>query len=150
MCGKPDLASGVELIQEGDIVEAREPTTGIGLEEAHLYLWLRIQGLEAAEIPRLKLELTEPLVEVRDDRVDQYFPRFDKRRYSIPLEGLRVVAPFLDVARARNPADPYQPFLPIDLDDDDLRQQHTFFPGTAQSPLRHEGLIFDRALQVFL
>ena len=147
---KATLASGAERAQEGDIIEVRDPSDGIGLAEAHRYLWLHVEGLETGEYSRLKQNLTEPLTIVRDDRVDQYPPVFDKRRYSIPLESLEIVAPFFDAARARDPADPYQPVLPIDLDDDDTRFQHVFFTGTARSPLRTEGLIFDKAFGVFL
>ena len=147
---KAALASGAERSQEGDIIEVRAPNDGIGLSEARTLLWLRFEGLEDWEYGLLKDLWTEPLMILRDDRVDQYPPVFDKRRYCIPLERLKGVAPFFDLARARDGADPYQPFLPIDTDDDDIRFQHVYFPGMARPPLRIEGLIYDKARQVFL
>ena len=144
------LATGAPRAQEGDIIEVRDPSLGIGLQEAHDVLWLLVEGLKAQEFSFLKEPLTDPLTERRDDKVVQINTLVEKHRYSIPLERLAAVAEFFDIARARDVTDPYQPFLPIDLDDSDVRLHYTHLPGTAPSPQRFEGLVFDKASGMFL
>lgn len=142
---RSELSKG-ERAQEGDIVARREPGNGIGTAEAHNFLWLRISGLEELGLWKLTDIFTDPPTRPEDRPVvgRRYFALFDKRRFCIPLERLKIVAPWLDLNRVRDRSDPYQPFIPIDLDDDDVRLQHTFLVGAAHRPLEIIGLVFDK------
>lgn len=108
----------------GDIVAFRKPAEAIGLKEMKNFLWLRVEGLEENEMPRL----VEP-VEVGG----QYY---DKRGYSIPLERLKKVFPSFDIERALNTDEVYQPFLVLD---DDGRYTYN------HPPLNVHGLIFKKS-----
>ncbi len=139
------LSSGHERGQEGDIIGfCKIGRPAIGLSEAHEFLWLHLDGLDDLRFDRLKDPLTDPLV---TDSVD--FIQYDKRRYCVPFDRLKVVAPFIDLARVRDVDDDYQPFLNIDKDDDQpLKYQHYIL--TTPRSLRIEGLVFDKALGKFL
>ena len=147
LLSKRALAGEGERSQEGDIISCRHTDTGgLGLKTAHRYLWFCVEGLRDWEFDRLTQRLTEPPgLPSEDDN-----PTFDKRRYCVPLVRLKGVAPFLDLARLRDPLDNYQPFRPVDQDDDNVRSHFTFFPGSARAPLRIEGLIYDKAMGAFL
>lgn len=133
------LASGSERTLVGDIVACRIPNIGIGLAEAHRYLWMRIDGFEQLDMDRLKMTLTEP----RDDeRIIDGATRFDKRRFCIPLKRLKQRIDF-DVSKALDPTVIYQPFQPIDED--------TFMFLDMRKPvLDAHGLIYDKAFQRFM
>lgn len=118
---KPDL-NGAERAQEGDIIACRRPGPGIGLKEAHKFLWMRIQGPDYNDFA----QLTQPV------------EGYEKRRYSIPLENLKVnFYPALDLTRLRDENDLYQPFLVTDTD-----QPYLYM--TDNPPFPVEGLIFDK------
>jgi hypothetical protein len=138
--GKTDLASGHERHQEGDIISARRVTGGIGLKEARDYLWLHVEGLDDEAMFELKVR--------NADSSDA--EAYDKRRYCIHFARLKEIFPSFDISRARDRADPYQPFLLIDLDDDDVRLQNVFLPTTAAGPLRVEGLVYDKVKGMYL
>lgn len=81
------------LTQPGDIIVAREPSMGIGRKEMQNYLWLWI------EVDDIQAFL---LTESSEQ---------DKREYCIPLDLLKQRVPDLDLARATNPSERYQPFI---------------------------------------
>jgi len=131
-----------ERPQEGDIMATRKPGIGIGLKEANLFLWLLVEGLEAWEFGQLKISNYEPL-----DPTGQYDPasaytRYDKHRYCIPMTRLQTVFPSLDLVKVRDPVQAYQPFYTLDTDNN--------LWLTDRAPFTHEGLIFDKALGVYL
>jgi len=84
----------------------------------------------------------------------------EKRRYCIPLDRLKVVAPWLDLARVRDVSQRYQPFIPIDPEwpfhrfGTEARDQHGFqrFPANvvARPPLNVHGLVFDKATMRYI
>lgn len=122
-----------ERIQVGDISGVRRPLGQIGWAEMRTYLWLHIEGLEENELFQLGdlMWVSEPGGE-----------RYDKRRYSIPLERLQQLFPTFDVNRALDTADYYQPFMPFDEDNG--------FTLIAEKPLSVHGLVFDKATMEFL
>lgn len=111
----------------GDIIAIRKPGIGIGLKEMSGYLWLRIEGLEENDMARL----IDPI------------EGFDKRRYCIPFDRLKAIIPSLDINRAKDLNDKYQPFLSVDHD------PPYRFIGTTR-PLNIHGLIFDKQTGRFI
>lgn len=135
--------TGGERLKEGDIVVCRTVGTGIGLKEAHGYLWLRMEGLEHFQCGRLQ----DPFDDKPDGADDNDFPDlgwWDKRRFCIPLERLKIFCPALDLAKVRDRTLKYQPFLPID--EDDFR--YTFSAEKRVLPMT--GLVFDKRLQRYI
>jgi hypothetical protein len=131
-----------EHVQEGDILEVRQPDLGIGLKEAKQCLWLLVDGMEQFEYGELKEGLYEPF-----DATGAYDPpgdytRFDRNRYCVPLARLQTVFPSLDLNRARDDADAYQPFYTLDTDNN--------LWLTGLTPLAIEGLVFDKVNGVYL
>jgi len=133
------LPSGHERAEEGDIISLRRPLGSMRRAQTRRYLWLLIEGLAYNEMSILDRTNTEPL----DDEPPTVAIQYDKRRYSIPLDRLKVVAPFLDLVRVRDTTDAYQPFLNIDEDTGEI------FPSP-RPPLSVHGLVYDKALQEFL
>ena len=126
-----------EFTQEGDIVAIRAPGIGIGLAEAKLWLWILIDGFELYKYDELINPVIEPF-----DATGAYDPpasytKFDRRRYCVPLARLNQVLT-IDLNRARDTADEYQPFYSLDQDN------HLWL--TDRTPLAAEGLIFDKVL----
>lgn len=78
--------------QEGDIILAREPLGEIGKFEQEDYIWLLLESDLSTD------ELMAP-------------GATGKRRYSINLATLQGGA--VNLARARNPRDTYQPFFTV-------------------------------------
>jgi|SRR3990167_179690 len=105
----------------GDIIAIRRPAQAVGRLEQSGYLWLRIEGLEENEMARL----TDPI------------EGHDKRRYCIPLDRLAQVVPSFNVARARDLADKYQPFLGVDEDP-------PFRFICSERPFNVHGLVWDK------
>lgn len=129
-----DLASGHERCQEGDIVNVRRPKNGTGLGVPKEYLKILVDGFEKNEFDRL----TQPIGSGVDENGDVIAPFFDKRRYCVPLEKLN-----LDLVRAKDKNDVYQPFLLTDTDEPFLfLEQNT--------PLNVYGLIFDKLKGQFI
>ncbi len=96
-----------ERAKAGDVVAMRKPFGHgeVGTGERSLYLWLRLRANRQLD----ELNLTQTLEEAGT--------RYEKRRYCIPFDRLAKVAPWLDVGRVEDPADPYQPFMGgLDLD----------------------------------
>lgn len=137
----PDDPGG-ERLKAGDIVDLRNPLSAIGSAETTRFLWLLLDGLEADEWLGLAGNLTDPL---RGDAVEFVDPDnvtvWDKRRYRVPLNRLVQVAPYIDIDRVEDPGDPYQPFRLLD------EEKHVL---KARKPLLAQGLIFDKALGVYL
>ena len=121
---------------------ARRPMVGIGLKEAKTFLWLLVDGLAAWELPELTHVLMEPLDPTRLYEPPENYTRYDKRRFSIPLERLQTIYPSLDLNRARDENDAYQPFYTLDTDNN--------LWLTSQPPLQATGLVFDKAYGVYL
>ena len=88
-------------IEEGDVLECRAPTAGIGGLEAKGVLWFRADISEA-----LAHALKSPLL-------DSNGIKLMKRRYSIPLEKIAEIDPAFDVVKARDLDNAYQPYLPL-------------------------------------
>lgn len=130
-----------ERLQEGDITAVRKPQIGIGLKEASRFLWLLVEGPEYIEYAGLKEKVTEPIDPTRLYE-DQVYIKYDKRRYCIPLERLKIVFPALDLARCRDLDDEYQPFYTLD------EESHLWLIDS--TPLAIEGLIFDKAIGAYL
>jgi hypothetical protein len=123
-------AEGAERRQEGDIVEARPPSPGIGFMEMSRFLWLRVEGLEDALVAKFCAGVVDGA------------ERFDKRRYQIPLARLAAVVPGFDPALARDPSLVYQPFLVVD--------EESGHYLTAGAPLAAQGLIYDTVTGEYL
>lgn len=83
------------LTQPGDIIAARKPHTGVGRKSRQdfLWMWIDVDDLIAVQ-----------LLSPSDDG------RF-KRRYYIPLDRLKMRVPDLDMGRATDPREVYQPFV---------------------------------------
>ena len=130
-----------ERVQEGDIVAVRPPGSAIGFKEDKVFLWLLVEGLEANLFEFLTMPVIEPF-----DATGHYdgptYTEFDKRRYCVPMARLKEVYPALDLDKARDPADRYQPFFTLDTDSN--------FWLTDQPPLTGEGLVFDKVTGVYL
>lgn len=131
-----------ERRQEGDILAVRRPDIGIGLAEAKLYLWLLVQGLAANEYDHLDDSIYEPFDPTGEYDPRSAYPLFDKRRYCIPFTRLQAVFPTLDLSKARDTNDPYQPFYTIDEDNN--------LWLTDRTPLAAEGLVFDKVNGVYI
>jgi len=130
-----------ERLQEGDITSVRKPQIGIGLKEAKTRLWLLVQGPQYIEYAGLKEKVTEPIDPTRLYE-DQAYIKYDKRRFCIPLARLIQVFPTLDLAKARDLGQAYQPFYTLDT------ENHLWL--TDRIPLDTAGLVFDKALGVYL
>lgn len=131
-------------VEEGDIVACRAPLGMIGTAEAHQFLWLLVEGLDASGLHRLDQPWYSAYTGPQ--------PAFDanlvgKRRFCIPFRKLQQVHPGFDPGRARNPADLYQPFLPVETDTGYYRLGSEHQP---QHGLRHlpQGAVHARALAV--
>lgn len=122
------LASGHERVQEGDIVCVRRPNIGTGLNVPKTNLKLLAEGLEYDEFT----QLVEPMGSGLDDNGDVLEPYFEKRRFCIPLRKLGI-----DLNRARDPNDVYQPKCQVDTDE-------PFYFLSFQAPLDVYGNIFDK------
>lgn len=122
------LVSGHERMQEGDIICVRKPNIGTGLGVPKLFLKLLVEGLELDEFNRL----VEPIGSGRDANGEILLPFFDKRRFCIPLRKLDI-----DLDRARDPNDTYQPECQVDTDE-------PFYFLSFKVPLYAYGLIFDK------
>ena len=133
-----------ERVMEGDIVAVRRPRPGdgFGANEAKTRLWVRVEGWDRSRYGAL----TRPMLG-------------SKRRYSVPLARLLSVAPWLDLARVRDVADSYQPFLPVSAGLEWFPHRGhkqlelaTGFHMTelARLPLRVNGLIFDKQTGLYL
>lgn len=130
-----------EHVQEGDIMARRHPQIGIGMNEAKLFLWLLLEGLTAEQYAAWKFPIYEPY-----DPLGLYEPKtdytvYDKRRFNIPFSRLSEVVS-IDLVRARNPLDEYQPFYTID------QSNHLWL--TDSIPLQVSGLVWDKVLGVYL
>ena len=129
-----NLASGHERKKIGDIITVRGLGNGLGLKEAHGYLWLRVEGFTDAYFDTLNVWLTES---------DKY-KVFDKRRYWIPFSAIRDQFPVFDSTLAVDLNVIYQPFLPLDT------ETFMYLGETEQSPLHVSGLIKDRKTGLFV
>ena len=139
--GHLPLPSGSERAMEGDIVTIRSPHNGIGTGERSNFLWLRIEGLDRNDMDRLKDPNAEPLDE--EGEFIEPHTKYDKRRFCIPLERLKKVAPWLDLVRVRCEVDNYQPFIQVD-------EETGNYIGGIRRPLSVHGLVYDKAKQRFL
>lgn len=115
----------------GDIIAMRPPSTAVGSGEMSRFLWLRIEGLEENEMAKLADLL------VVNEQI------FDKRRYCIPLDRLKAVVPSFDIARAKDSADKYQPFLGVD-------EETPFRFVRDHRPLNVHGLVYDKLKSRFI
>lgn len=118
-----------ERVVSGDIVAIRRPSRGVGFRELSEFLWLRLTGPEVDQLSRLSVSLEEAGVV------------FDKRRFCIPLDRLPAG---VDLARIADPADAYQPFLPVD------EETGLWLEGAARAPLKVAGLVCDKTTGLFL
>ena len=123
LTSEKDLASGHERKQEGDIIAIRRVSKGIGTAEAKTHLWLRVEGLDKADLDRL----TQQVDEDND---------YGKRRYCIPLEQIKKQIPSFDIIKVLGRNEIYQPFLSIDEDN--------FLFLIEVQPLQVQGLVFDK------
>ncbi len=90
-------------VEEGDVIECRDVSNGIGLKEAEGYLWFRAD---------ISTSLAEVLKRSHTD-IDGNI--VNKRRFKIPLQQIKdVIDADFDINRARDLNDNYQPYLPID------------------------------------
>ena len=121
------LPSGHERALVGDIVAVRKPSVGIGVKEAKLYLWLRVEGVEDGEFPKLVNYIMDSTSDVI----------YDKRRYCISLEKLKENYPYFDIDLALDQDTIYQPFLLLDDD-------YTFILENDVQPFQVNGLIYDK------
>lgn len=128
------LASGHERKMAGDIISCYKPGVGTGRKVVSTYLILRVEGFERSQFDRI----CQPMEESAPD----FF--FDKRRYCIPFERLKIYMPRLDLDRVRDPDDIYQPFVP--LDEDTL----LYIEGAEHPPISVVGLVFDKKTGMFL
>lgn len=113
---KPHAHNGMMRHEAGDIAEVRKPIGGIGLAECKDFLWLSIQGWDTSLLDRLKDPITDksqadPLYV---DESEENEIAYEKARYCIPLENMRIVMPDFSIERATDPNDIYQPFMLID------------------------------------
>jgi len=134
-----------ERATEGDIVAMRNLHHGIGFAEMANYLWLRLEGLDRTDMDFLSTVGVEPPDAMdRLEEIDHSTILFtDKKRFSIPLARLKLVAPWIDLDRVRDPDDIYQPFIQVD------EETGSYIRGTRE-PLSVHGLVFDKTLGSFL
>jgi len=128
-----------EHIQEGDLVTVRPPTAGIGMKEAKLWLWILVDGVGSIMLDAAVYEPYDPtgIYKPRSNYI-----RYDKRRYCAPLARIKQLYPALDLDRARDPGDAYQPFYTLDEDSNLWLTDHT--------PYAAEGLVFDKVKGVYI
>jgi len=100
-----------EHVKEGDIVTVRKPLSYIGRNENNRHLWLLVDGRDSSFMDSLNRNLTEPL-DPADATTEVQI--FEKRRYCIPLDRLKVLALFIDLNRLRDRDDQYQPMIPLE------------------------------------
>lgn len=112
------LPSVTDSMKEaGDIIECRPDMRCIGQQERHKYIWLVMSDVDN----ELRIKQGEKLLY--------------KRRYQIPFARLNDVAP-LDIARAMDPEDEYQPYI----DYDDINGEVI----THNQPIPIVGLVWDK------
>lgn len=103
ICAKDEPDNGNHLRKkEGDIIDVREVgmVDGLGSQEVGKYIVIRCEGVEE----KFYEDLTQ------SEGIS------DKRRYHIPLEELdRQIS--IDLIKARDPNEKYQPYVPIDVND---------------------------------
>ena len=128
------LDSGHERSLMGDIVAVRKPNTGVGRKEVENYLWMRVEGLEEHEFSRLT-----------DAVITSAGERYDKHRYSIPLEKLIEADPEFDIDLAQDDDRIYQPFLLVDYDED-----YSIVLEDGHLPFQTSGLIYDKVIQEYI
>jgi len=126
-----------ERSQQGDIVSVHRPHHALSRIESALTLRLLVEGLELHPFGDLVVGIDGA----------------DSRRYAIPIARLKQRVDWLDLARVLDASDAYQPFIPIDTDED-LHPHHGHkqvelvtglrIPGTAKRPLTVHGLVFDK------
>ena len=127
------LASGHERVQEGDIVTVvGKLRKSRGIKAGKRYLWVRIYGEEAALMEALRDHIFDLDLDGEPGK------QFDKKRFCVPLQRLKDQFPALDLARARDPDDDYQPFIPFD--EDDFR----YLEGPELRPFTVWGLVIDK------
>jgi len=126
--------NGNERSQAGDIIAIREPLKGVGSAEVSEYLWLRIEGPDQSVLDQLD-SVMEPETELNP------IERFEKRRFSIPLDRLPAAT---NLTRVRDVTDAYQPFLPLDEDN------NRFLEGAEARSLDVTGLVFDKLTGSYL
>lgn len=85
------------LTHPGDIIEAHPPSRGIGLAAMRSFLWLWV------DVSPISSGL------LLNESYGQH-----KRRYYIPLDLLARRFPSLDMGRAVDPSQIYQPFIDVD------------------------------------
>lgn len=131
-----------EFKQEGDIATIRPPNIGIGLKEAKNRIWLLVDGLEQLEFSNFHYSVLEPYDATGAYHPHENYTRYDRRRYCVPLDRLQTVFPSLDLNRARDMNDAYQPFFTLDEDN--------YLWLTDRIPLSVEGLVFDKVIGDYL
>lgn len=119
---KSRAVSGVERAGLGDVIEVRPPLGEIGTLEREKFLWLRVFGLDTNRMFNFSV---------------RYENEAEKYPYSIPLNRLKKMIPEFDIDAAKNPNLIYQPFFVID-------EYFGKFVANTRSPLRAEGLIFNK------
>lgn len=127
------LSSNHERVLVGDVVGIGKPSYGIGLKEIDNFLWLRVEGLEEAEFPKLTSSISTSA------------GTYDKRRYCIPLAKLLELDPTFDVDLAIQAGSKYQPFLFVDDEGD-----YSFIMENGVQPFEVSGLIYDKAIGDYL
>lgn len=143
------LASGHERVQEGDIAAIRLPLPHIGTKERFKFLWVRLSGEDDNIMSDLAQPNTEPADTLNENGTFQRGANvFEKRRFCIPFERLNDVSAF-DLARARDTADSYQPFQPID-EDMPIDGGEGLRLGSSRGPLDIRGLVFDKSTGMYL
>jgi hypothetical protein len=126
-----DLASGHERSKEGDIINVRSPHLGTGKAVHKNYLKLLVSGLDKYELGSLS-----ELMEAENGTL------YDKRRYCIPLERLKMFYPSLDIGKLKDRNESYQPICMVDEDTNNF-----FYQG---APLDVHGLVFDKLKMRYL
>jgi len=137
------LASGHRRAVCGDIICCQppnqiDPVGSIGKAEAHTLLWLYLEGLEDQEMQLLASRDWEPYLTGDEPTI-----KFDKRRYCIPFRRLKKMYPAFDINRAKDPSDPYQPFVFIPDDP-------PYYFQSRPIVFQVQGLVFDKATGRFL
>lgn len=138
-----------EHARSGDIIDVREPIGILGTKERNEYLWIMLSGEDDSIMQSLVAYNTEPTFELSARKgidlpaLDASPKLFDKRRFCIPLARLNQVSPF-DMTRVLDPADPYQPFMPVDEDNGRV------LDGARRRSLDMFGLVFDKATGKYL
>jgi hypothetical protein len=136
-----------ERVIPGDICAIRKPHYVIGLKEASELIWLRIEGLEENDFAELRSpNFDADISEEHTGLLPSEMPDcFDKRRYFIPLNRIKKIYPALDLNRAKDQNDAYQPFITIDFADSGF-----YYYLAAIKPFNVHGLIFDKVKGEFI